>query len=123
MGGKDDDDVVITGADFTAVQVVASIAADVNSVAVGQAVTLDGTNSTGTINSFTGPRRVARRVVHKERTVHHLHPTASGSYSFNLTVTGTGNTSSDNIGFNVVPLRHTRGQRRSISSTWPRHRR
>ena len=51
-GGQDDDDVVITGTDFTAVQVVASIAADVANVSVGQAVTLDGTNSTGTINSF-----------------------------------------------------------------------
>jgi hypothetical protein len=104
-GGQDDDDVVITGTDFTAVQVVASIAADVANVSVGQAVTLDGTNSTGTINSFawtqTGGAPVAFTASAQSIT---FTPTVAGPYSFKLTVTGAGagNTSSDNIVFNVV---------------------
>jgi PKD repeat protein len=104
-GGTDDDDVVITGTDFTAVQVVASIAADVTSVAVGQAVTLDGTNSTGTISNFawtqTGGSAVSFTANAPSIT---FTPTIAGSYSFKLTVTGAGagNTSSDNISFNVI---------------------
>ena len=51
-GGTDSDDVVITGTDFTAVQVVASIATDITNVSVNQAVTLDGTGLDGTITSY-----------------------------------------------------------------------
>ena len=51
-GGSDGDDVVITGAAFTAQQVVASVFADATDVATGQKVTLDGTGSTGTILSY-----------------------------------------------------------------------
>ena len=51
-GGSDGDDVVITGAAFSAQQVVASIFADAIDVATGQKVTLDGTGSTGTILGY-----------------------------------------------------------------------
>jgi hypothetical protein len=104
-GGTDGDDVVITGTDFSAVQVVASIGTDSTNVASGQVVTLDGTGSTGTINSFawlqTGGPAVSFSATAPSIS---FTPTVAGSYSFKLTVTGvgTGNTSSDNISINVV---------------------
>ena len=104
-GGSDDDDVVIIGSDFTAVQVVASIGIDSNSVAAGQAVTLDGTGSTGTINSFAWTQTGGPAVtfVANAQSISFT-PMVAGSYSFKLTVTGAGagNTSTANISFNVV---------------------
>lgn len=104
-GGKDDDDVVIIGADFAAVQVVASIVADSTNVSTNQAVTLDGTGSTGTITSFawlqTGGPAVSFTATAPSIT---FTPTVAGSYSFKLTVTGAGagNSSTDNISINVT---------------------
>jgi hypothetical protein len=103
--GIDNDDVVITGTDFTAVQVVASIGTDSTNVASGQVVTLDGSSSTGTINSFAWTQTGGPAVTFTATAPSiSFTPTVAGSYSFKLTVTGTGvgNTSSDNISINVV---------------------
>ena len=97
-GGVGTEDVVITGADTPAADVVATLVADATNVQVGQAVTLDGTSSAGTITGYafsmtpstgatltgTGPARTFKA-------------TAAGTYTVTLTVTGngTGNTSTD----------------------------
>ncbi len=104
-GGSDDDDVVITGADFGSLQVVAAISTDSTSVATGQAVTLDGTGSTGTVNSYAWTQLSGPAVTFNASAPSiTFTPTVAGSYSFKLTVTGTGvnNTASDNISLNVV---------------------
>jgi hypothetical protein len=104
-GGTDDDDVVITGADFASAQVVAAISTDATSVASGQAVTLDGTGSTGTITSFAWTQTAGPAVsfVAGAPSITFT-PTVAGAYSFKLVVTGTGvnNTASDTININVV---------------------
>ena len=51
-GGVDSEDVVITGAEDPAAQVVATITGDTNAVQIGQAVSLDGLASTGTVTSY-----------------------------------------------------------------------
>jgi hypothetical protein len=104
-GGIDGDDVVITGTDFTAVQVVASIGTDATSVASGQVVTLDGTGSTGTITTFAWTQTSGPAVAFTASAPSiSFTPTVAGSYSFKLTVTGAGvgNTNSSNISINVV---------------------
>ena len=103
--GSDDDDVVLIGTDFSAVQVVAAIGTDSTSVAAGQVVTLDGTGSTGTINTFAWTQTGGPAVTFVANAPSiSFTPTVAGSYSFKLTVTGAGagNTSSDNISINVV---------------------
>ncbi|MEP7115768.1 MAG: hypothetical protein ABI862_21060, partial [Ilumatobacteraceae bacterium] len=104
-GGSDIDDVVITGTDFSAVQVVASIGTDSTNVAAGQVVTLDGTSSTGTITSYAWTQTGGPAVTFTANAPSiSFTPTVAGSYGFKLTVTGTGvgNTSNDNISLNVV---------------------
>ena len=100
-GGSDGDDVVITGAAFTAQQVVAAITADATNVATGQKVTLDGTGSTGTILSYAWTQTSGPSVTLTTPTgsVASFTPAAAGQYTFTLTVTGagTGNTSSQSI--------------------------
>jgi hypothetical protein len=104
-GGADSDDVVITGTDFRSNDVVASVNTDSTSIAVGQPVTLDGTDSTGTITSFawsvTQPNGSVLTGTGPSFT---FTPNAVGSYNAKLTVTGTGtgNTSSDNLSLSVV---------------------
>ena len=51
-GGVDSEDVVITGAQDAAAQVVAVITGDTNAVQVGQPVSLDGLASTGTVTGY-----------------------------------------------------------------------
>ena len=51
-GGVDTEDVVITGAEDASVGVVAAIQGDLNTVQIGQTVTLDGLASTGTITGY-----------------------------------------------------------------------
>ena len=103
-GGSDGDDVVITGAAFTAQQVVASIFADATDVATGQKVTLDGTGSTGTILSYAWTQTKGPAVTFTNNTAQtSFTPTVAGQYQFKLTVTGAGagNTSSENININA----------------------
>jgi hypothetical protein len=104
-GGTDDDDVVITGADFASQQVVASISADATSVATGQAVTLDGTGSTGTVTSFAWSQLTGAPVTFATTGPSiTFTPTVAGPASFKLVVTGSGvkNTASDTISINVA---------------------
>jgi hypothetical protein len=104
-GGSDSDDVVITGTDFRSNDVVASVNTNSTSISVGQPVTLDGTGSTGTINSFawsvTQPNGSVLTGTGPSFT---FTPSLVGSYNAKLTVTGTGtgNTSTDNLSLNVV---------------------
>ena len=104
--GKDDDDVVITGADFTAVAVVASVVTDNSNVLAGQAVTFDGTGSTGTINTFAWTQTAgpAITIPTPNAPSFTISPTTPGIYTFKLTVTGVGagNTSTDSGTINVV---------------------
>jgi hypothetical protein len=103
--GIDNDDVVITGTDFSAVQVIASIGTDATSVSAGQVVTLDGTASTGTISTFAWTQTGGPAVTFAASAPSiSFTPTVAGSYSFKLTVAGAGvgNTSSVNISINVV---------------------
>lgn len=97
-GGVATADVVITGADTPAADVVATLVADANAVQVGQPVTLDGTSSAGTITGYsfsmtpssgatltgTGPSRTFKASV-------------AATYVVSMTVAGngTGNTSTD----------------------------
>jgi hypothetical protein len=104
-GGADDDDVVITGTDFRSNDVVASVNTDSTSIAVGQPVTLDGTDSTGTITSFawsvTQPNGTVLTGSGPSFT---FTPNLVGNYNAKLTVTGVGagNTSSDTLSLSVV---------------------
>jgi hypothetical protein len=107
-GGSDDDDVVITGTDFASAQVVAAISTDATSVASGQAVTLDGTGSTGTVNTFAWTQTAGPAVTFTAGAPSiTFTPTVATptTFSFKLVVTGTGvnNTAFDTININVVP--------------------
>ena len=98
-GGADADDVVITGTDFPAAQVVASISADTTSVAVGQAVTLDGSASTGTINTFAWTQTAGPAVSFTANAPSiTFTPTVAGrtASSSRSPVSGAGNTSTAN---------------------------
>jgi hypothetical protein len=104
-GGADDDDVVITGTDFRSNDVVASVNTDSTSIAVGQPVTLDGTDSTGTINSFAwSVTQPNGSVLTGSGPSFTFTPSLVGNYNAKLTVTGVGagNTSSDTLSLNVV---------------------
>jgi hypothetical protein len=99
-GGVGTDDVVITGADNPAADVVATIVPDTTSVQVGQTITLDGTTSAGTITgssfSMTPATGATLTGTGLTRT---FKATTAGSYIVSLTVTGTGtgNTSTDKV--------------------------
>ena len=104
-GGTDDDDIVITGADFGSLQVVAAIGTDATSVATNQAVTLDGTGSTGTITTYAWTQTAGPALTFAAAAPSiTFTPTVAGTYGFKLTVTGSGvnNSASDNITLNVV---------------------
>jgi hypothetical protein len=97
-GGVGTGDVVITGADNPAADVVATLVADMNAVQVGQTITLDGTTSAGTITgssfSMTPATGATLTGTGLSRT---FKATTAGSYTVSLTVTGNGagNTSTD----------------------------
>ncbi|HEY4568063.1 MAG TPA: hypothetical protein VIH10_01320 [Kribbella sp.] len=99
-GGVGTEDVVITGADTPAADVVATIVPDTTSVQVGQTITLDGTTSAGTITgsafSMTPATGATLTGTGLTRT---FQATTPGSYIVKLTVTGagTGNTSTDTV--------------------------
>ena len=97
-GGVDSEDVVITGAEDPSAQVVATIAGDTNSVQVGQAVTLDGIASAGTISSYTwSVSPTANATLSGTGAARTFTATAPGAYTVTLTVAGSGagNTSTD----------------------------
>jgi hypothetical protein len=99
-GGVGTGDVVITGADNPAADVVATLVPDSTAVQVGQTISVDGTTSAGTItgSSFsmtpaTGATLTGTGLVRSFRA------TTAGSYTVSLTVTGNGagNTSTDKV--------------------------
>jgi hypothetical protein len=97
-GGVDSEDVVITGAEDPSAQVVATITGDTNSVQVGQAVTLDGIASAGTISSYTwSVSPTANATLSGTGAARTFTATAAGTYTVTLTVAGSGagNTSTD----------------------------
>jgi PKD repeat protein len=97
-GGVGIGDVVITGADNPAADVVATLTASANAVQVGQTVSLDGTSSSGTITgssfSMTPSSGATLTGTGLSRT---FNASAAGTYTVTLTVTGAGtaNTSTD----------------------------
>ncbi len=99
-GGVGTEDVVITGADTPAANVIAALVADATNVQVGQSVTLDGTSSSGTITgsafSMTPATGATLTGTGLART---FKATTAGTYAVTLSVTGvgTGNTSTDKV--------------------------
>ena len=88
-GGVDSEDVVITGAEDASAQVVATITGDTNAVQIGQAVSLDGLASTGTITNYawsvTPTTGATLTGTGSART---FTATAAGVYTVSMTVTG-----------------------------------
>ena len=103
-GGVDSDDVVITGAEDPSAQVVATISGDTNAVQVGQAVSLDGLASTGSITSYawsvTPTTGATLTGTGSART---FSASTAGVYTVSMTVTGAGagNTSTDTFKITV----------------------
>ena len=103
-GGVDSEDVVITGAEDPSAQVVATITGDTNAVQIGQAVSLDGLASTGSITSYAwsvSPTTSASLTgTGSART---FSASAAGVYTVSMTVTGAGagNTSTDTFKITV----------------------
>jgi len=102
-GGVDSEDVVITGADDPAAQVVAIITGGTHDVQVGQAVSLDGLASTGSITGYawsvTPTTGASLTGTGSART---FTATAAGVYAVKMTVTGAqGFTSSDTFQITV----------------------
>ena len=96
-GGVDSEDVVIKGAEDPAAQVVATITGDTNTVQIGQAVSLDGLASTGTVTNYawsvTPTTGATLTGTGAART---FTASAAGEYAVKLTVTGAqGFTSTD----------------------------
>jgi hypothetical protein len=97
-GGVDSEDVVITGAEDPSAQVVASVTGDTNSVQVGQAVTLDGLASVGTITSYAwSVTPTTNATLSGTGAARTFSATAAGTYKVTLTVAGNGagNTDTD----------------------------
>ena len=102
-GGVDSEDVVITGAEDPAAQVVATITGDTNTVQIGQAVSLDGLASTGTVTNYawsvTPTTGASLTGTGAART---FTATAAGDYTVKMTVTGAqGFTSTDTFKITV----------------------
>jgi hypothetical protein len=103
-GGVDNDDVVITGAEDPSAQVVATITGDTNAVQTGQAVSLDGLASTGSINSYAwSVSPTAGATLTGTGSARTFTATAAGVYTVSMTVTGAGagNTSTDTFKITV----------------------
>lgn len=104
-GGVDTEDVVITGAEDASVGVVAAIQADLNTVQIGQTVTLDGLASTGTITNYAWsvtPAGATVTPVATDGSSVTFKASAGGTYAVKLTVTGKSNTSSDTYSIEVL---------------------
>jgi hypothetical protein len=102
-GGVDVEDVVITGAEDPSAQVVATITGDTNAVQVGQAVSLDGLASTGTISSYAWSVSPTGATLTGTGAARTFSATAAGVYTVSMTVTGAGagNTSTDQFKITV----------------------
>jgi hypothetical protein len=104
-GGVDTEDVVITGAEDASVGVVAAIQGDLNTVQIGQTVTLDGLASTGTISNYSWsvtPAGATVTPVAADGSSVTFKATAAGTYAAKLTVTGKSNTSTDTYSIEVL---------------------
>jgi hypothetical protein len=104
-GGVDTEDVVITGAEDASVGVVAAIQGDLNTVQIGQTVTLDGLASTGTISNYAWsvtPAGATVTPVAADGSSVTFKATAAGTYAVKLTVTGKSNTSTDTYSIEVL---------------------
>jgi hypothetical protein len=102
-GGVDSEDVVITGSEDPSVQVVAVITGSANAVQTGQAVSLDGLASTGSVTGYSwsvSPTTGASLTgTGSART---FTATAAGVYTVSMTVTGSaGFTSTDTFKITV----------------------
>jgi hypothetical protein len=102
-GGVDSEDVVITGAEDPSAQVVATITADTNAVQVGQAVSLDGLASTGSITSYAWSVSPTGATLTGTGSARTFSATTAGVYTVSMTVTGAGagNTSTDTFKITV----------------------
>ncbi len=103
-GGVDSEDVVITGAQDPSAQVVASITAGSNAVQTGQAVSLDGLASTGTITGYSwSVSPTTGATLTGTGAARTFTATTAGVYTVSLTVTGAGagNTSTDTFKITV----------------------
>jgi hypothetical protein len=103
-GGVDSEDIVITGAEDPSAQVVATITGGANAVQTGQAVSLDGLASTGSINSYAwSVSPTAGATLTGTGAARTFSATAAGVYTITMTVTGagTGNTSTDTFKITV----------------------
>jgi hypothetical protein len=87
-GGVDSEDVVITGAEDPAAQVVATITGDTNSVQVGQQVSLDGLASTGTVTSYAWSVSPAGATLTGSGAARTFVASAAGVYTVSMTITG-----------------------------------
>jgi hypothetical protein len=103
-GGVDTEDIVITGAEDPSAQVVATIAAGANAVQVGQAVSLDGLASTGSITSYAwSVSPTTGATLTGTGSARTFTATAAGVYTVSMTVAGAGagNTSTDTFKITV----------------------
>jgi hypothetical protein len=103
-GGVDTEDVVITGAEDPSAQVVAIITGSSHDVQVGQAVSLDGLASTGSITSYAwSVSPTANASLTGTGSARTFSATAAGVYTVSMTVTGAGagNTSTDTFKITV----------------------
>jgi hypothetical protein len=103
-GGVDSEDVVITGAEDPSAQVVATITGDTNAVQIGQAVSLDGLASTGSINSYAwSVSPTTGATLTGTGSARTFSATAAGVYTVSMTVAGAGagNTSTDTFKITV----------------------
>ena len=104
-GGVDTEDVVITGAEDASVGVVATIQGDLNTVQIGQTVTLDGLASTGTITGYNWsvtPAGATVTPVAADGSSVTFKATAAGTYTVALTVNGKSNSSTDRYTIEVL---------------------
>jgi len=103
-GGVDTEDVVITGAEDPSAQVVATITGSSHDVQVGQAVSLDGLASTGSITSYSwSVSPTAGASLTGTGSARTFSATTGGVYTVSMTVTGAGagNTSTDTFKITV----------------------
>ena len=103
-GGVDNDDVVITGAEDPSAQVVATITGDTNAVQMGQAVSLDGLASTGSITNYAwSVSPTTGATLTGTGSARTFSASTAGVYTVSMTVTGAGagNTSTDTFKITV----------------------
>lgn len=112
-GGSDSEDVVITGAEDTAMDVQAVISTDATQVQVNQTLTLDGLASSGTVTGYAwsvSPATGAKLTpVGASGSSVTFAATAAGTYEVALTVTGKSSTSTARVTItaqspNVAPV-------------------